>query len=333
MTKYKSFNTQKNKINYISEQLNNNTRNIENLKKEENFKSFSAKDFYKNAPLIYESEWINAELEKIPSAVSIVEDTLLPEKVLYDFSVDLAITEEFLPYLKIEVLAKTTPEMEIRGVFPYISTSYREILFQMYEWHGITFSSTAQPQPVQAFNPPPSPYGFIFPTFVPVPIGEDPTHVIPVGMNIIGEENKLVYDLGGSPSESWWTAGSIIFLHQIDDAPYNFPIEDAKEFILQYYNNIAFIEDETPNKAYEIRESNQVATGHQIKTFIKNTETNYNLKVVGNMLLISPANEVTSYSLEKLPTYQPHGGDVQVKLNIYAINPNSYSERKGYKNA
>jgi len=85
MTKENSFKIQKNKLKYISEQAKEIDYNFKNLKAQAQFQSTPATEFYKNAKLIYESEWTNAEFESIPQALSTVRGTLLPERAKYAF--------------------------------------------------------------------------------------------------------------------------------------------------------------------------------------------------------------------------------------------------------
>ena len=330
MTQYRPFKKKK-KIKYITKQTTEVDNTIENLKNAPNYDSLPASEFYKNAKKLYESDWVTAELEKISEATSITEDTLLPERATYAFSIPLNISEEFLPHIKIEIFARTNPDILIEGVFAYTRTAYKPVQFNLYKWHGITYTTDCCPQPEQAYSHTDGgcPCGFLFPQdHLPVPDGEHLTHVLPVGMDIVGYDNRLIYEIGGGTSESWWeNQGTVDFQGLLQ----YYSVEEAKTFIDENYENIIYIEDEYPKKALEIIEEEKVATAYQIKKFIKSDNTNYTLEIEGDFLLISEAIEETSYSEPKYPTYQPNGQDLEIKAIVYAINPNYYSERKIYK--
>jgi len=343
MTKYKSFEIQKKKLNYITEQTVEIDNNLVNLKKEAELKSIPANEFYKNAKLIYESDWINAELEDIDSSMSVTKGTLLPERAKYAFSIRLNTNSDFLPYIIAEVQAKTNPDILLRGIYKFTQTAYKPVQFTTYDWHGITFTSGCfgdpglnMPQPHELYDHSTGnvcPCSFRLPTEdFPVPIGTHASFELP-RKDILGYENRLIFPLdcsgGSATGEAYWEVSG---LKEFSDLITIFGLEEAKEIITDNYQNIIFSEESTPKQALEVIETERIVTGNQIKKFLKQTDTNYTLEVSGDFLLISPANDETAWSNPYYPTYQPHGGDLEVKLNVYGINPNFYSERKFYTN-
>lgn len=381
MSIHKSFKTQKKKLNYITEQTVQSNDYIKLLQKESEIKSTPATEFFKNAKIIYESDWIKQEFEKISEAVSTTKGTLLPVRIPYAFSIRLNSTENFLPYIQAEIQIKTNPDHIIEGVYPFKYTAYKEVQFHIYQWHGITYTSSCCPQPSQAYSHTGEgcPCGFLYPIVdFPVPVGSHHTHVLPVGANLVGYENRLIYSIGGGYSESWWEDSGIIDFTTLVS---KFGLEQAKQIVDDNYENIVY-SDEAPNfkgsvgtleelpltgnmtgdiwivwstyyqwtkdesegtledwkntgisspKAYEYIEQDIVVTGYQSKKFLKQKDNNYILEVIGDVLLISPANNLTSYS-NLLPTYEPIGGDIEIKLIVYSINPMTFSERQFYTN-
>jgi len=129
------------KVNTIKSRQNN-TEQVLIQKDQKSLDSRDARKVIKKPVLLYDSDWILAEKEDISSAISQEEGTLLPERALYDFETTLNVPEKFLQDLKIEVLTRSEPEANIQGVFPYIGSAKRELSFQLYDWHGITYTNT-----------------------------------------------------------------------------------------------------------------------------------------------------------------------------------------------
>src|SRR3989304_8503061 len=340
MSKYKPYNSIKKKITYVTEQTVAIDAHLENLKNSAEFQTTPATDFYKNAKLIYESDWVTAELEKIPEGISTTLGTLLPERGKFAFGIDLSITEEFLPYIKIELLTRTNADILLTGVFPFVSSGYKPLQFQLYDFNGTTPTFLVRtcpggcqepPQPIQGYSTTGCvagfiSYGWIFPIFdFPVPMGSDPTHVLPVGQQYVGFANRLIYSLCGVETTFYWEGGGVA---EFQDLITIYGLEDAKELLDTYYDNIIYVEDTISKKALEVINTNQVVTSQFSKKVFKLAENSFRVDITGDLLSISPAVEETDYSEPLFPTYQPHSGDFEVKLNIYSINPNHYSERK-----
>jgi len=258
MSKYNSFNNQKNKIKYLTNLQNQNEISIEQ-KKEIPLISLPCDTHYKSARLLYDSDWYIPEIEAISSAISQTKGTILPEKALYNLELNLNLTEQFLPYLKIEVIARTTPTTRIAGVYSYQSTGKREISFQLYDWLGITYTSAPfpcnAPQPLDSYiyTPPftNSPrqtvpyYTFAYQYLnLPVPIGDDPSYYLPTARKYIAP-NLLDYLQCGSPTPapSGWNPGSNKTFWELIGLQGG--LAQAKA-VLDIYDNIVF-SDELPN--------------------------------------------------------------------------------------
>ena len=95
-------------------------------------------EFFSRTKLIYESDWILCELEKIKEATALNYEELLPEKAKYNFSVELDVPETHLSFLKHNILSKTVPEQLLRGVGEFNFTSLKEINLRLYDWKGVT---------------------------------------------------------------------------------------------------------------------------------------------------------------------------------------------------
>lgn len=394
MTKHNSFDQSKNKLNRLTLQQNKNIIDIK--KKESNpFTSLARNTHYKSSKLLFESDWTIAEREKITSAVTQEKGLLLPEKLNYSFSVDLDVTEEFLPYVQAELLVRSNPDTQVKGVYPYTSSGKRQINFNLYKYLGITQMSASgcgdTPQPVDGYTyHPPDPYALPFPkgafwTFsypalnFPVPNGTDPSYLLPVAHEYL-EPNLLEYAICGTPTSSGWgTQGQATFHELIGLMGGN--IDDAKE-VLEAYDNITY-DDELPNfkghvadinalpltgneendfyvqdnigifrvwtsenpigeienwasagsaipKAYQTTYAEQVETAKQTKKIIKISDNKYNLSFDGYLLLLSEAKTTTSWSELLTPSYEPNGGDIEIKAKVYIKNPKSFTEVKHY---
>lgn len=334
MTQYRPFN-KPNKIDYIKEETIGVDTHIENLKNIPDFQGLPAKDFYKNAKLIYESGWSVVEHELIPEATAIETGVLLPERALYNFSVPLSVPEDFLPYLKIEVIARTNPDILIEGVYPFLRGAYKPVQVHLYNWWGITYTTGCQafgdpriaPAPEDMYTEGDTGFFFKYQAYHhPVPIGENETYVVP-HPDLIGYDNAIkACEQSTSAGQYWEDAGIADFQTLVDELGY----EGAKDVITDFYDGIVFTEQSYPALALEVIEEERVVTGHQVKKFLKQGENNFTLIVDGSFLQISPSVDETTYSNKEFPTYQPNGGDMEVKLNVYSINPNVYSERKFY---
>lgn len=395
MAKHESFDQAKQKLNRITLQQNKNIIGIQK-KQSSPFASLGRNTRYKTSKILYESDWAVADdREKIDSAITQEKGLLLPEKLNYSFSIDLNIAEQFLPYLQIELLAKTPPDMQMKGVFNYISSGKREISFWLYDWNGIGQMSLSgcgdTPQPVEAYDlipadptpPPTAPFWlFHYPTSnFPVPIGTDPSYLLPVAKDYI-YPNQLIYDICGSPAfaySSWSNVGSATFHELINLVGGD--VDDAKD-ILNAYDNMTY-SDELPNfkghvdnindlpltgneendfyiqdnvsiyrvwnseessgtidnwisagasiyKAYQNIYTEQIVTAQQTKKITKISDSNYNLLFEGYILLLSEAKTQTSWSDLLTPTYEPNGGDIELKAQVYIKNPATFSELKKY---
>jgi hypothetical protein len=389
MTKHNSFDQSKNKLNRLTLQQNKNVVNIK--KKESNpFTSLARNTHYKSSKLLFESDWTIAEREKITSAVTQEKGLLLPEKLNYNFSVDLDVTEEFLPYVQVELLVRSNPDTQVKGVYQYTSSGKREIDFNLYKWLGITqaslFPCGDTPQPFDAYdfipaNPPTAPFWkFKYKTSkFPVPDGTDPSYLLPVAHKYL-EPNGLRYLICGSQFYSAWDTDGYATFHELI-ALVGGDINDAKD-ILKAYDNISY-DDELPNfkghvaninalpltgneendfyvqdnigifrvwtsenpigeienwasagsaipKAYQTTYAEQVETAKQTKKIIKISDNKYNLSFDGYLLLLSEAKTTTSWSELLTPSYEPNGGDIEIKAKVYIKNPKSFTEVKHY---
>lgn len=335
MTQYRPY-SKKKKIDYIKEQTIAVDTHIENLQKIPDYQALPAKDFYKNAKLIYESDWIATEHEKLPEATAIETGILLPERAKYGFSVSLAITEQFLPYLTVEVLARTNQDVIVEGVYSYRRGAYKPVQMHLYNWEGITYTTGCQafgdprlsPEPADLYVEGDTGFFFAYPSYhFPIPVGEAVEFELP-GKQYLGFDNAVLACPQSSPppGQYWEDAGIVEFQTLVTELGY----QDAVDLIEEYWNDIVFTEQSYPAKAFEIIDEERIATGHQVKKFIKKNDNSFDLIVEGSFLQISESIEETSYSHEEFPTYQPAGDDMEVKLNVYSINPNVYSERKYY---
>jgi len=80
---------------------------------------------------LYDSDWI-ASTPTNSFLTRVTKDEVLPESILYDTYIDIEIPEIFLPYLNIDVLAKTIPETQCVGTLPYIWETYEQDYFEVY---------------------------------------------------------------------------------------------------------------------------------------------------------------------------------------------------------
>lgn len=279
------FSSKKSKINKLVLQQNKNASLVEN-KTTDPVKSIPVPTNYKGAKLLYDSDWFIPELEKITDAITQTKYTVLPEKALYNLSIDLDITEQFLPYLQIEVLARVTPSTRIAGVFPYIKESNREIDIQLYDWNGIGQHSISDsnpcqdpPQPEDAYykdtisSPGFTKWTFLYPIFnTPVPVGTDPSYLLPVAKEYI-LPNELIYDFCGVPVApvfySSWTTKSTVEFYQFVNLQTGTEAEKlaTAKLVLEAYQNIVYSDELSNFKGHIATESNLPLTGNSENDF------------------------------------------------------------------
>lgn len=362
--------------------------------------------------LIYDSDWVVNEIEDINGAVSTTYEELLPQKVPYDFSFDLQIPEGLLPFLRYDVIAKTTPTQDVRGVGVFNFSSLREVSLQLYDWAGITeilapanlspwgggdtgfgwWESEYEPKssvpPVALPNPeiaiphlpkPESAYETVS-EFISVYITSVGSFWIgPYALNANGSQ---VYVGGEWMSLSSWIDSAFVTYHPgshimsflvyarsrttFEPPIYDFPIpissnatysfpqgtttdesncdeyffsqyyvadeivdfntyvilvgyDEASEVFTDYYPNVIITaeEDGPPYKAFENITVQTIKTCNQQIIIDKVADDNFRFRIKGYLLLVSPAVTETSYSDPTLPTYQPQGEDLFVRLKVY----------------
>jgi hypothetical protein len=87
--------------------------------------------------IVHQSEWEPATLVNIPEATSLTINTILPEKAVFSHSFNLNITENQLPFLKFDILAKTLPNHQLSAAQKFDYTGLKEVNFQLFTFHGV----------------------------------------------------------------------------------------------------------------------------------------------------------------------------------------------------
>ena len=139
----------------------NSDKNKHNLIKANGVNINAISDFYNKINLYYDTDWQASELELFNEATSTTKDVLLPQKAKYEFSFIVNAKEQYLPFIHWNIIAKTVPEQDVRGVGEFTFTGLREIVLSTYQWQGITQLSTYAGQDWQwsgVFYPRNAPY-------------------------------------------------------------------------------------------------------------------------------------------------------------------------------
>jgi len=329
MTQHRPYNQPK-KLDYIKEKVSENNKNLTIIEKVPDFRRMSAHEYVKNSHIVYESDWTVLEHEDIPEATSTEENTLLPERAKYEFTGTIAITDELLPYLKPVILVKSNADVTIQNVFSYTRSGYMAVQFHLYDWQGITYTSGCgaellSPNPSELYTAGVG-YGFKYPqAHFPVPVSENPVHVLP-GERYIGADNAVCACEGcETPGQYWEDSGVVTFNGLL--AYYSY--EDAVDVVNDWFDDVLFTTN-PPYDAFELVSEERVNTAHQKKVFTKKNDQEFDFEISGDMLQISPATTETDYSHVEYKTYKASGVDFEVKLMMYYINPNTYSEGKIY---
>lgn len=358
---------------------------------------------YARSKLIYDSDWIVNEIEDINGAVSTIYEELLPQKIPYDFSFDLQIPEELLPFLRYDIIAKTTPTQDVRGVGVFNFSSLREVSLQLYDWAGNTqisggyIGTTAYytepfypptlpipteantgahfPKPDSAYEPG-AEYNYVRVNNVGTGLGpflcRGDGSSTEVRVTVIPEQWVDFYDWTVSLFVTYYpfanfnitlqSAYTVTFEPPIYDFPipissnvtYSFPqgttddesncdeyylsqyyvadeivdfdtyvtmvgYDEASTVFTTYYPNVIITAegDGPPYKAFENTTVETIKTCNQQIIIDKVTDDNFRFRIKGYLLLISPAIIETDYSDPTLPTYQPQGEDMFIRLKVY----------------
>ena len=322
-----------NKFNLNNLQFKSNKNQIDlntKIQIQKNLKNTN--EYFSTPKLVYYSDWVLCELEKIKSATSLNEGDLLPEKANYSFSINLNIPEAYLPFLKFDVLAKTLPEQQIIGTGEFNYSSLREVAFQTYNWKGFTQIIYFPPPPEHL--PQPSllyidrPFGefgareytFKYATeHFPVPQGQG-EYILPGGLEDYSDEFYL--------TQYWETSATWNF----NELVAYFGYSEAVDILNESYPNIITTEDEGDYHAYEIVYNPAVETCNQQTIINKLGEDNFQININGYFLLLSPAITLTEWSDPLAPTYEPGGEDLFASLRVYfkqplqTININNYDK-------
>lgn len=152
--------------------------------------------------------------------------------------------------------------------------------------------------------------------FIPEPVLNFP---IPVGDKSYSFPNGTTTDTSNCDeywgSQYWVTGDLEDFNDYVTLVGYN----EAKNTFIKYYPDIVYTaeEDGPPYNAYESSTTEVVQSCEQQIIIDKIAKDNFRFRIRGYLLLVSKSTVETEYSDPILPTYQPNGEDMYVRLKVY----------------
>jgi hypothetical protein len=292
------------------------------------------------AKSIFDSGWMESENEVISGAATQVEGYELPEKVAFHFPFSIEVPEVYLPFLNIQILVKIGDGQKVQSIGQFTYSGLQEVLLTLYKWWGITsFGGVlpALPSPLPAtcysltlLGTPPSGYTWDFKhqaLHFPVPDGKTlPCGVIYSGSPVPAGPNYPIFN-----TQYWTSEGQNTFQEYMN---LGYTYAQAKALFEAYYPDI-FITPEShgvPYKCYRRIYSEVIESGKKFIKITKTSDTNFDIEVNGDLLLISPAIVETDYSDPDFPTFKPESNPILIRcLATYTGNPVNLSEARTIK--
>lgn len=171
---------------------------------------------------------------------------------------------------------------------------------------------------------------FSYPTEnFPVPIDPDDPEAFsfPCASDDPGEFSTITY-----PSQYWELQETATFQDLISYHGYTY--SEAASLFNDLYPELFITPEEqgAPYKAYKVISEITIETGKKITQINKRSDTSYDIRVYGNVLIVSPANTQTDFSDPNFPTYQPNGDNILLRLIAYIKGrPIDHTQIRTYK--
>jgi hypothetical protein len=101
---------------------------------------------------LYDSGWTNITPENIAGATTQVEDLELPQRVPFEFTTNLEVSDFYLPFINVAILTKPVDEQKVIGAGAFVYSGLREVVIDVYNWQGTTQANAAHPTQIRTDN-------------------------------------------------------------------------------------------------------------------------------------------------------------------------------------
>lgn len=148
----------------------------------------------------------------------------------------------------------------------------------------------------------------------PIPIDPDDPEAFgfPCASDDPGEFSTPTY-----PSQYWEQQSTATFQDLLNFHGYTYT--EAANLFNQLYPALYITPEEqgAPYKAYKVISQTKIESGKKITQINQRGNEEYDIRIYGNLLIVSPADTPTDFSDENNPTFKPNSDPIQIRLVTY----------------
>jgi len=129
----------KSKLSVLQEKQDKNDVNLDNKIEKTLFDTSISSEYISTGNLLFDSGWFDSDVEEKNGATTLIENTLLPQKALFEQSLTLEVPEVYLPYFEFEIFTRPIDQQAVQGAGKFTFNGLQEVLLTLYKWNGVTY--------------------------------------------------------------------------------------------------------------------------------------------------------------------------------------------------